>query len=158
MRTAPLCGARARSIRVVRKSGWTTYLRTRMVRLHCFYPILFLILHLVVHISKKWYLLNVKTYRVAYIAYTSLHWFCFKYKTERRKNAHANPMAQYTLVNIRGKNSIEAALDFWIIPSSGHEKKSTEAHSIWLEGGGSALRVMTGKIVTRSWSNRNPAK
>jgi len=43
--------------------------------------------------------------------------------TDKRKNAQANPTAQYTLVNIKGKNAIVEGADLFVNPSGSGQVK-----------------------------------
>jgi hypothetical protein len=49
--------------------------------------------------------------------------FCLRYMTDKRKNAQANPTAQYTLVNIKGKNAIVGGADLFVNPSGSGQVK-----------------------------------
>jgi hypothetical protein len=54
--------------------------------------------------------------------------YCLRYIQPSLMNAHTSPMAQYTLVSIRGKNSMLAV-----------------------------LVLISGRTVTKNWSKANPA-
>jgi len=72
---------------------------------------------------------------------------------ESRKKAHTSPTAQYTLVNIRGKNSIDAnPLPVPGTSGSAHIKLSSDMHDCGVEIEAEELRagVRMGNNVMKS--------
>ena len=95
-----------------------------------------------------------------------VYYFCLRYNTDSRQNAQTRPIAQYILVNIKGKNSIVLALDDAVGTTvagsgSGQMKSSEDIQAACVEAssrGGLLQRNMKGNSVTKSCKRGKPAR